>query len=141
MNSSGKIAYLMGLLDGQDIDKNSKEGKIFTAIADALNELSEEIRDNSVEIMEVEELAEILDKDLGELEETVMDMMDDEDDFDDDFYSEVCPNCGAELTLEDDELLEGVAYCPCCDTEFEIDCGCDCDCDCDDDCDCGCDCE
>ena len=34
-----RIAYLKGLLDGQEIDKTSKEGKVLFAICDALDEM------------------------------------------------------------------------------------------------------
>ena len=36
MSVSEKVAYLKGLMDGLDFDKDQKEGKLFTAIIDAL---------------------------------------------------------------------------------------------------------
>ena len=36
MTASEKVAYLKGLAEGLDIDKKSKEGKLFAAIIDTL---------------------------------------------------------------------------------------------------------
>ena len=38
-NISNSISYLKGLMEGLDIDTSSKEGKIFEAIMDVLDEI------------------------------------------------------------------------------------------------------
>ena len=45
MTASEKVAYLKGLAEGLDIDKKSKEGKLFAAIIDTLEELAGDIAD------------------------------------------------------------------------------------------------
>ena len=126
-----KLAYLKGLLDGQDVDKNSKDGKVMYAICDAIEELvkrNEELEDR---IAELEELCDILDEDLGDLEETLLDDEDGEggscrfedlyDEEDDEQYETVCPTCGKCILLDERTLEEGETVCPNCGEELEFD--------------------
>lgn len=127
-----KIAYLKGLLDGQEIDKTSKEGKVFFAICDALDEMvkyTEELEDR---VAELEELCDILDEDLGDMEELLLDDDDDDecpgcnfedlyDDDEDEQYETVCPTCGKCILLDERTLEEGETVCPNCGEELEFD--------------------
>lgn len=133
-----KIAYLKGLLDGQEIDRTSKEGKLFYAVCDALDELvkyNEELEDR---VAELEELCDILDEDLGEMEELLLE--DDEDDEEccgscgacsdfedlyndgeDEQYETICPTCGKCILLDENTLELGETVCPNCGEELEFD--------------------
>ena len=123
-----KIAYLKGLLDGQEIDRTSKEGKALYAICDALDEIvryTEELEDR---VTELEELCDILDEDLGEMEDFLADEDDEEyepdeldDDFGDEQYETVCPTCGKCILLDETTLEEGETVCPNCGEELEFD--------------------
>jgi len=126
-----KIAYLKGLLDGQETDRNSKEGKLFFAICDALEELEKRNAELEDRVAELEELCDILDADLGDLEEAVLEDEDDscgscrfEDlygDEDDEQYETVCPTCGKCILLDEATLEEGSTVCPNCGEELEFD--------------------
>ncbi len=129
-----KIAYLKGMLAGQGVDPASKEGMVYNAICDALDELvsyTEELEDR---VAELEELCDILDSDLGDLEELLLDDEDDDacdgcccsdyaDDFDDDEerYETICPTCGKCILLDERTLEEGETVCPNCGEELEFD--------------------
>ncbi len=131
-----KIAYLKGLLAGQDVAPDSKEGKVFYAICDALDEMQKYTEELEDRIMELEELCDILDEDLGDIEEL---LIDDEDDCDGDCssccqsddlldiyddeepYETVCPTCGTCIMLDDETLEEGETVCPNCGEELEFD--------------------
>ncbi|MBR2085860.1 MAG: hypothetical protein IJ906_01765 [Oscillospiraceae bacterium] len=127
-----RIAYLKGLLDGQEIDKTSKEGKVLFAICDALDEMvkyTEELEDR---VAELEELCDILDEDLGDMEELLLDDDDDDDecgcnfedlydDDEDEQYETVCPTCGKCILLDERTLEEGETVCPNCGEELEFD--------------------
>lgn len=132
-----KIAYLKGLLDGQEIDRTSKEGKALYAICDALDEIvryTEELEDR---VTELEELCDILDEDLGDMEELLVGDDDDEDDpcggcnacedfddlydEDDEEYETICPTCGKCILLDERTLEEGETVCPNCGEELEFD--------------------
>ena len=45
MSVSEKVAYLRGLMEGLDIDDDSKEGKLFAAIVDVLDEIATDMSD------------------------------------------------------------------------------------------------
>ena len=45
MSVSEKVAYLRGLMEGLDIDGDKKEGKMFAAIIDALDEIASDLSD------------------------------------------------------------------------------------------------
>lgn len=127
-----KIAYLKGLLDGQEVDKDSKEGKVMFAFCDALEELlkyNEELEDR---VAELEELCDILDEDLGDIEEQMaecdckcdcdycpenMDEFDEEEEQ----YETICPTCGQCILLDEETLEEGETVCPVCGEELEFD--------------------
>ncbi len=142
MTLTEKVAYLKGLAAGLDLDKDSKETKIFEAMFDILEDLALTVSDIDEDLAEVEELVDELDEDLADIEEYVY--CDDDDDCcccdDDELYEVECPACGEEIYLDDEMLDEEFIECPACgeklelDIEFdECDCGCeDCDC-CEDD--------
>ncbi len=137
-----KVAYLKGMLNGMDLDEDKKETRLITAIIDVLDDLAASLVDLEDETNEMCELIDILDEDLGEVEEAVFDCdcdcdCCDEDDFDDEMYEVTCPTCGETLCVDEDMLDEGGMTCPACgeSLEFDLEIG-DCDCGCED-----CDCE
>ncbi len=144
MSMMESVAYLRGLAEGLGINDETKEGKLLSAIVDVLEEMAEEIEEIEETADEQAELLDIIDEDLGSLEEDFYEDDEDEDDEDCDcenpLYEVVCPKCGAEIYLDEEMLLEGDCLCPDCGEKLEFDFE-DCDCGCeDDDCDCGCGC-
>ena len=133
MNLTEKAAYIRGLMEGLELDKDAKETKVLNAIVDLLDDMALTVCDLEDSQAELEDYAEELDEDLGELEEEVYG--DECDCCDDGFgYKTECPNCGEEILLDDEILKEGKFECPGCgevidfSEEDECDCGC-CDCD------------
>lgn len=132
MKLTERVSYLQGLMDGLEIDETTKEGKVLAQMADILQEMALSIEDIEGEINEVVELVDILDQDLGELEEDYYDF-DDEDDYedyddedeeldlDDDFYEVICPTCGDTICLNQDMIDEGSINCPNCKELLEFD--------------------
>ena len=108
-----KTAYIKGLCEGLGIDsKDTAEAKVIKALLELCQDMAEEIEGLQCDVEELHDYCEELDEDLGDVEEVILDMGEDEEDEDE---------------WDDD-------YCDCdCDD-------CDCDCDCDNcDCDCCCD--
>lgn len=140
MSIAEKVSYLKGLIDGLEIDTSSKEGKVFAAITEVLGEISKTIDEIDCQQDEMAELIDIIDEDLGSLEEDFYELDDDDDDdedydYDDDTLFEVkCPSCGEEITLDAEMFEDGEMICPKCSQmlEFdlddieELDCGCGC---------------
>ena len=134
-----KIAYLKGLLDGQEVDKSTREGKALYAVCDALDDIVKYVEELEDRVTELEELCDILDEDLGEMEEKLLDddgKNDDDycgscnacddfgdlyDDEDDEQYETICPTCGKCILLDEQTLEEGETVCPNCGEELEFD--------------------
>lgn len=130
---SNRASYLKGLADGLKLDKTTTEGQLIDGLLNLVSDISGELE------MLDQEQGFLADK-IDEMDD-VIEMIGDEtfgydDDEDDDMYTLVCENCGAEIDLTGDDLddiADGVFKCPDCGEVIELDLG-DCDCDCD----CGC---
>lgn len=79
-----KVAYLQGLAEGLDLDKDSKEGKMFGAVMDVLEEVVNEMDKMAKQQEELENYMDAIDEDLGDLEQEVYGDDDDYDDEDED---------------------------------------------------------
>ncbi len=148
MDLTEKIAYLKGMLEGMEIDKESKEGKIYAAIMDILADMALTIEDVVDYVDELSEQVDEIDEDLAAVEDYLdeecdccdcddddCDCCDCDEDWDGEFYEVTCPACGATFEVDEETLLDGGIACPECDEPLEFDIECDCD---DEDCDCGC---
>ncbi|HWQ50456.1 MAG TPA: hypothetical protein VN369_01520 [Terriglobales bacterium] len=135
MTLTEKVAYIKGLMDGLDIDKDKKEGKVLTAIVDLLDDMAEEVTVLEDSFDELDEQVAMIDEDLDEVEGFVYG--DDEE-----TYEVECPSCGNIFYIDEDTALEGETVCPECGEEIEIEIDDededDEDDDEDDDCGCGC---
>lgn len=136
-----KIAYLKGMADGMELEKEtSKEAKLLKAMIDVLEEIGFSIEDLEEEVDLLSEGLDIVSEDLEEVEEFLFDDEDDEDededeeyDEEDDFFEVSCPNCEEDLVIDASVLEAGFIQCPNCEEKFAIDlsdeeCGCDCGC-------------
>ena len=133
MTITEKVAYIKGLMEGLDVDKTTKEGKLFDAILDVLGDLADTVADNCDQI-------DAVDEDLAALEEIVY--ADDDDDFDpddeycsgncdgcdgcDDFdydpseYEFECPNCHEVVFVDESAFEDGKEIeCPSCGAKLE----------------------
>lgn len=140
MKLTEKMSYLKGYIEGIDLDTSSKEGKVLANVVDVMHEMVAYIEDLQGQVDELTELCEILDEDLGCVEDDFYEDdedFDDDDDFDDedfddyddedfedeDLYEVVCPTCGDSILLDGGMLDEGSMACPNCgeDLEFDLD--------------------
>ncbi len=131
-----KAMYLKGLCDGVELDKTTKEGKLIAALLDMVMEMAEEMDAMQAKMSDLEAYCEELDEDLGDVEEVLLEL-DDEDYFDDedeeDFDFEDCDgNCAAcdfdcgdfddEDEEEDEDNLDYFhIVCPTCGGEIYFD--------------------
>lgn len=128
MGISENAAYLKGLFDGYEIDKNCKEGKIIGEMLTLIADMADKINALEADNKELHEYVEELDHDLGELEEEVYFYDDDEDDYDDyddlnddedyegedeEYYEIECPSCGDIVCFDDSIDVEDLV-CPAC---------------------------
>jgi hypothetical protein len=128
MKLTEKMSYLKGYIDAIDLNKDSKEWQVISKMTELMDEMVVYIEDLQSQVDEVSELCEILDEDLGEVEEEVFNvdlndgdsLEEDEDyDFEDDFddedqlYEATCPTCGRTIVLDENMLEEGGVECSC----------------------------
>ena len=124
MGISEKVSYLKGLMEGLNIDEQTNEGKLFTAIVDVLDEIALEIEDLTDEVMELGDGLDVVSDDLGDVEDIVYDDDDDDDDDDDEeeeCYATTCPECEEEIYFDDTVLEDGALLCPNCGAKLEFD--------------------
>ena len=130
MGISEKVAYLKGLMEGMNVDTDSNEGKLFRAIVDVLDEIALEVEDLTDEVMELGDGLDVISDDLSDVEDVVFDEddyeeLDDEDDEDEDdeeeCYATTCPECEEEIFFDDSVLEDGKVECPNCGATLEFD--------------------
>lgn len=141
MTISEKVAYLKGLAEGLNLDtEKSKEGKLISVMIGILEEVGLSLEDLDKNAAALGEELDAVSDDLADVEEIVYGEDEDEDDAcgcgcgNDDFFEVECPNCGADLQIDDSVLKAGSVECPNCGEKFAIDLS-----DEDDGCSCGCD--
>lgn len=93
-----KVAYLKGLADGLELTEDTKEGKLYKAMIDVIEEIANGMEEIVEEQDDVNEYLDLLDEDLSNVEKEIFGddyEFDDYDDFefDEDDDLEDC-NCG-----------------------------------------------
>ena len=131
MTLTERTAYLKGLMEGMEIDTETKEGKLFKAIIDVLDDMALTVTDVEDVVDAVCDELDSVEEDLDSIEEYLLDEEDDEDeyyddddeyDFDDETIYEVkCPVCNTVINLDEDMLDAGSIECPDCGEELEFD--------------------
>ena len=126
MTVTEKVAYLKGLVEGLDFDKDEKETKVINAVLDVLEDLALAVSDLDDEMVVVTEQLDAVDEDLADLEEIFYEEYDDCDCCcDDDLYEIECPNCGEMIYVDEEIILEGSIDCPACGELLEFNEECD----------------
>ncbi len=142
MKLTEKMSYLQGLLAGLEIDTSKKEGKALIQMSEVMAEMVLYIEDLQSQVDELTELCDILDEDLGQVEEELFDCddceecgecfddeYDDDDDDDDEYdlddddelYEVTCPTCGDTILVDEGMIDEGSINCPNCNELLEFD--------------------
>lgn len=117
------LAYIQGLLEGNQTLKDKPEGIVFTRLVHLLDEMAEEHEQMQIRLSELEEYVEAVDEDLNELEVL---MYEDEEEWEDEdigFWKVICPDC-QESVLVDEEFFEKESdvdiLCPHCDAVLTV---------------------
>ena len=146
-----KAAFLKGMLAGQEVDPESREGKLWGTLTDLLSDMAHEIEELKETDMDFADALDEMAEDLSYLEELTCDLdtpddveqmsccpgccggddaEDEEDapvvaaaDYEGVIYDVTCPTCGEELSFDEETLEEGSIRCPVCGEllEFELD--------------------
>lgn len=123
---TNRAAYLKGLAEGMNLNKETNEGKLIAEIIEFLNDAAAEISalDNEQgfiadKIDDMDEEIDILGNEV--FDEFYDDCCDEDYDEDEEEFSIKCRECGEEITVTHDDLLDGEVTCPNCETVIEFD--------------------
>jgi hypothetical protein len=111
------LSYVQGLLDGESGHRNHPDHKALFRLAETVDKLVEAVEHLERRHTELEEYVEMIDEDLDELELQVYEKEDDED-----LVEIVCPECGEEVLVDEDDLDDRTleVLCPNCHTVLEM---------------------
>jgi len=128
MEMSAKLAYLKGLAEGLGDDKTTKEGKLFAAAIDLLDDVVLAISEMSEGLEHMGEAIESIEEDLDEVLEDIYGDEDEDDDclcgehgFEGELYEVTCPACEDCICVDEDMLDQGEIACPGCGKTLEFD--------------------
>ena len=111
MEITEKVAYLKGLMEGMKLDTESNEGKILSAMADILEDISLELEDLWDSQTELEDGLDVVDDEYYE----------DDAEEDEDCYATTCPTCEETIYFDESVLEDGEVICPNCGEKLEFD--------------------
>lgn len=142
MTISEKAAYLKGLMDGLDLDKEKAEGKMIAAIVELLGDVTKRVTDIEETTIAISDELDEIEEDLDAIEDYILDEEDEYDDFDDDddyeeddedyddegfdfgdeettIYEVKCA-CGEVINFDEETLESGSIECPVCGELLEF---------------------
>ena len=144
MTISEKAAYLKGLMDGLQLDKEKPEGQMISAIVDLLGDVTRRLADVEETTIAISDELDEIEEDLDAIEDFIMDDEDDDDwddeDYEDDFdfedeedyeegfdfgdeettvYEVKCA-CGEIIDFDEETLEKGSILCPNCGENLEF---------------------
>ena len=134
MSTLEKVAYLKGLVDGLEVGSDTKEGKIFAAIIDALDSLAAEVDALGENAFDIADEIDAISSDLSDVEAVLFgDDCDCDCDDDDEGgcdcgccgdeidYAVDCPSCSETIEVDEEMLVSGSIVCPKCGEKLEFD--------------------
>ena len=125
MNISEKVSYIKGLAEGMKLDESTNEGKLLTAILDALTDIAYQLEEVDADLNDMADVVGDIDETVAELEEAVY--SDDDHDHcdcgceDEDMYEITCPKCDNSIVVDFDVIASGEILCPNCGEPLEFD--------------------
>ena len=141
MTISEKAAYLKGLMDGLDLDKEKAEGKMIAAIVELLGDVTKRVSDIEETTIAISDELDEIEEDLDAIEDFILvaedeyddedwddDDWDDEDEYEEGFdfgdeettIYEVKCICGEIIDFDEETLEKGSMKCPNCGELLEF---------------------
>lgn len=137
MTISEKSAYLKGLMDGLNLNTETNEGKMISAIVDLLGDVTGRLTDVEETTIAISDELDEIEEDLDAIEDFIMDEDDEYDDYDEDdededpeegfdfgdedstIYEVEC-SCGNIIDFDEETLEKGNIVCPNCGETLEF---------------------
>ena len=108
MTISEKAAYLKGLMDGLKLDTDEPEGKMIAAIVDLLGDVTKKLSDVEDTTIAISDELDEIEEDLDAIEDYILD---EEDDYDEDFGDDDYDEEGFDFGDEDTTIYEAECAC------------------------------
>lgn len=129
MTISEKAAYLKGLMDGSDLDVQTKEGKIIAGIVDLLGDITRRVTDIEETTIAISDELDEIEEDLDAIEDFILDEDDDDydddyDDDDDDDYYDDDEDEDDYFDFDEEDAEEGFDFGDPDTTIYEVECAC-----------------
>ena len=130
-NLTDRAAYLRGLAEGMDLDKEKKEHKLLLEMLGLMDEMAQKVSELDADVGELEEYVEDLDSDLSDMAEVLFGDDEDECDCDEedgcscDEEEELsfdCPHCGKTVLVKAADIdYDESPVCEFCGKPFFVD--------------------
>ena len=129
-----RAAYLRGLAEGMNLDREKNENKLLMEMLSLMDDMAQQLQQHDEDLDELNEYVESIDGDLSDMEETLFGDEDEEHEHDDEDYDEEdvdydmdddteiefdCPHCGAHVEIRSSEIdFDQSPKCPKCHKSF-----------------------
>lgn len=119
-----RAAYLRGLAEGMNLEKEKNENKLMLEMLSLLDEMAQKISEVEDDLEELDEYVESIDSDLSDMEEVLFG--DDDGEYDEEGFLEDneelafdCPHCGTPVRLKAADIdFDESPVCPKCGKPF-----------------------
>ncbi|MDT8716590.1 hypothetical protein IAI10_07970 [Clostridium sp. 19966] len=96
-----KMTYIQGMIEGLELDSQSKEGKVICEIVKALELISDKISDIEETQLNLQLYLEAIDDNMQDIDESYDECSEYEDEFDEDSFTEIqCLDCGEKIYVD-----------------------------------------
>lgn len=126
-----RTAYLRGLAEGLNLDKEKNENRLMLEMLSVMDEMAQKLNELEDDVDELDEYVESIDGDLGDIEDALFGDEDDDED-DDDLEDEEgeefdeneelsfdCPHCGKTILIKAADIdFDESPLCPNCHKPF-----------------------
>lgn len=101
-NLTDRAAYLRGLAEGMNLDKEKNENKLLLEILGLMDEMAQKVSELDADVGELEEYVEDLDSDLSDMEDALFgdEECDCEEEDGQEELSFDCPHCGKTVLVK-----------------------------------------
>ncbi|MGA9172429.1 MAG: CD1247 N-terminal domain-containing protein [Thermoactinomyces sp.] len=112
-----ELSYIQGLLEGDSSHQHHVEYKGLNRLVDIIDQMIEANEQLARRLTELEEYVEAIDEDLNDVE-----LLTYGEDGDEEMVEVVCPDCGEEVLIDEDDLEDDSVelLCPKCHTLLEL---------------------
>ena len=122
MTISEKAAYLKGLMDGLNLNTETNEGKMISAIVELLGDVTKRLADVEETTIAISDELDEIEEDLDAIEDYILD--EEDEDYEDDYEDEDDDEDFFDFEDDDEDHEEGFDFGDEDTTIYEVECAC-----------------